>query len=126
MGKPGITQSEIVIMNIIWEKKEASLRMIMDAVCDKTGWSKHTIISFLKRMEQKNLIKIVSTSPVKKYTSLIDKETTLRKKTKSIINNVYNGSIGLLVSNLVSANDMTDKEIAELITILESNKAKNE
>ena len=126
MKKSDITQSEIVIMNVIWEQKESNLRMIMDAVCDKTGWTKHTIISFLKRMEQKELISVVSTSPVKVYAPLIDKQSTLQKTTKGIINNVYNGNLGLLVSNMVSSNDLSDEEISQLIDILESKKEKNE
>lgn len=123
MKKNDITQSEIVIMNVIWEKQQASLRMIMDAVCEKTGWTKHTIISFLKRMEQKELISVVATSPVKVYAPLIDKQSTLQKTTKGIINNVYNGNLGLLVSNMISSTDLSDEEIAELIEILESKKA---
>jgi len=123
MKKSDITQSEIVIMNVIWEHKEASLRMIMDAVCTKTGWTKHTIISFLKRMEQKELVNVVSASPVKLYAPLIDKEVTLQKTTKGIISNVYNNNLGLLVSNMVSTNDLSDEEISELIEILESKKA---
>lgn len=122
MKNSGITQSEIVIMNIIWEHKEASLRMIMDAICQKTGWTKHTIISFLKRMEQKKLISVVSTTPVKIYAPLIEKKCTLQKTTKSIISNVYNNNLQLLISNMVSTNDLSDKEISELIKILESGK----
>ena len=123
MKKSDITQSEIVIMNVIWERKEATLRMIMDTVCDKTGWTKHTIISFLKRMEQKEFVNVVSTSPVKMYSPLIDKESTIKKTTKGIISNVYNNNLGLLVSNMVSTNDLSDAEISELIGILESKKA---
>lgn len=122
MRKSNITQSEIVIMNVIWKNKEASLRMIMDAVCPKTGWTKHTIISFLKRMEQKELLSVVSQTPVKIYAPLIDKQSTLRKTTKGIISNVYNNNLGLLVSTMVSANDLSDDEIGELINILESKK----
>lgn len=122
MKKKEITQSEIVIMNAIWEYKEASLRMIMDAVCQKTGWTKHTIISFLKRMEQKELINVISTSPIKVYAPLIDKKATLQRTTKGIISNVYDGNLGLLISNMVSANDLSDEEITELIKILESKK----
>ena len=122
MKKNDVTQSEIVIMNVIWERNEANLRMIMDEVCEKTGWTKHTIISFLKRMEQKELISVVSTSPVKVYAPLIDREPTLQRTTKGIISNVYNGNLGLLVSNMVSSNDLSDEEISELIEILESKK----
>ena len=124
MSKNDITQSEIVIMNVIWEKKEATLRMIMDEVCEKTGWSKHTIISFLKRMEQKELISVVTDTPVKLYAPLIEKKPTLQETTKGIISNVFDGNLGLLVSNMVSTNDLSDEEISELIEILESKKAK--
>ncbi|MEX1376191.1 MAG: BlaI/MecI/CopY family transcriptional regulator [Eubacteriales bacterium] len=123
MKKNEITQSEIVIMNVIWEAKEATLRMIMDAVCEKTGWTKHTIISFLKRMEQKELISVVSETPVKVYSPLIERKPTLQETTKGIIQNVYNGNLGLLVSNMVSSSDLSDEEIGELIQLLESKKA---
>lgn len=124
MRSSDITQSEIVIMNVIWENKKATLRTIMDAVCEKTAWSKHTIISFLKRMEKKNLIEVVSTQPVRVYSPLIEKDSTLKGKTTSIINQIYNGDLSLLVSNMVSTKDMSDKEIEELISILESKKVK--
>lgn len=122
MRSSDITQSEIVIMNVIWENKQATLRTIRDAVCEKTSWSKHTIISFLKRMEKKNLIEVVSTQPVRVYSPLIEKESTLKGKTTNIINQIYNGDLSLLVSNMVSTKDMSDEEIEELISILESKK----
>lgn len=87
MKKADITQNEIVILNVIWNNKTATLRMIMDSICEKTTWSKHTIISFLKRMEQKNLIEIIETSPVKRYKALIPKSKTILKETRSFVKN---------------------------------------
>jgi len=89
MKKSDITQNEIVILNVIWERETATLRMIMDEICEKTLWSKHAIISFLKRMEQKGMIEVVSTSPVKQYVAWVPKDATLRKETNSFLKNIY-------------------------------------
>lgn len=120
MKKSDITQNEIVILNVIWERETATLRMIMDEICEKTLWSKHAIISFLKRMEHKGMIKVVSTSPVKQYAALVPKEATVKRETNSFLKNIYDGNLGLMVSNMVSTGEMSDDEIQELIDILES------
>ena len=51
-----ITESESIIMELLWENGQMSVMQIVQALEHSRGWSKHTIISFLKRMEAKGTV----------------------------------------------------------------------
>ena len=47
-----ITESEELIINLLWEKGSLSVMQIVQELEKEKNWSKQSIISFLKRMEQ--------------------------------------------------------------------------
>ena len=46
-----ITEAEQKILNLLWEEGSLSTMQITERLEGETGWSKHAVISFLKRME---------------------------------------------------------------------------
>ena len=61
-----VTDSEWKIMDQLWKNGEMTMTQITRALEEETGWSKHTVISLLKRMCQKGSAEIVpETSPMR-------------------------------------------------------------
>ncbi len=112
-----LTDSEWKIMLALWEDAPRTLRQLIDAVYTDTGWSKHTVISFLKRMEQKGSVRVDEAGPTKLYYPAIDKETVVTEETNWMIDKLYGGNSQLLVSNMVDK--LEDEDIEEMIAILQ-------
>lgn len=112
-----LTDVEWRLMQSLWKLGSPSLSEIVADVKD-VGWTKHAVISFLKRMEAKGAVKIEGERP-KKYSALLEKSATLRKETHSILNRIYGGDLMLMVTNAVDSTELSDEEVSELISILQ-------
>ena len=115
-----LTDSEWKIIEVLWEGSPKTLRQIIDAVYPNTGWSKHTVISFLKRMQQKGSIRAEDTSPARLYYAAVDRDSVVGEETDYMLDKLYGGSSKLLVSNMVDK--LGREDIDELIAILQNAK----
>ena len=118
----GLTDNEWILMQIIWDHQPCTLRKICDEARKKQVWTRHAVISFLKRMEAKGFISIEDAQPVKLYSSLVDRDSTVSREIDNVVERVCNGSPMLLVSNLVRQKVLSSDELQELINILNREK----
>lgn len=119
-----LTDSEWKIMKQLWKGSPKTLREIINAVHPDTQWTKHTVISFLKRMEQKGSIIVEDVHPAKRYYAAIDEQSVIKQETDYMLKKLYGGSSKLLVSNM--ADTLKAQDIDELIAILQKAKEDNE
>lgn len=96
---------------------------ICDADCTGIGsrenWSKQSIISFLKRMEQKGTVTYVVQGRTKFYSAVTKKEDLVRKETKGILNRFFDGKWGVMVSYMAKETEITGEDIQKLRQLLE-------
>lgn len=116
--KVKLTDTEWKIMMLLWEGSPLTVRYMEDALKDETGWTRHTIISFLKRMIEKGYIHMEEGSPARLYYPLLDKNETVLQETRSFAEKIFNGKVGLLVSSLAESEDITEDEINSMIKSL--------
>ncbi len=116
-NKIQLSGTEWRLMQVLWANGPCTFKTICDGV-GESGWTKHSIISFLKRMEAKNAIRIEDAKPVKLYHPLLDKDDTLYRETSSLLDRVYNGDLLLMVSNAVKQQALSEEEIDELVALL--------
>lgn len=106
-------------MMLLWDKSPLTCRQIEDALKDETGWSRHTIISFLKRMMKKNCVRMEESTPARLYYPLLNKNETILKATRSFAKKIFDGKMGLLVSSLADSEDITKDEINSMLKSLQ-------
>ncbi len=114
-----ITESEEVIMNLLWDNGKMSVMQIMRNLQDKKGWSKQSIISFLRRMEQKGTVAYVMQGRTKYYFAVIQRNDVVRKETRGILNRFFGGKLGAMVSYMASESELTKEDIQELRDFLQ-------
>lgn len=119
MQKISLADSEWKLMQVLWEKGCCTFREICDAACEEYGWTKHAVISYLKRMAQKSAIAIQEGTP-KTYRPLLDREQAIRQETRSLLRRVYNGDALLMVQSAVEQQTLSDEERQELIALLQA------
>jgi BlaI family penicillinase repressor len=120
--KVSLTDSEWQIMQLLWKNAPLTITQIEKELKDKTGWSKHSIISFLKRMLTKGVITVEETGKAIQFYPAAEQEETYIEETKSFLSKLYGGSIGLMMSSMVDRAELNEEEIEELIDILNKSK----
>ncbi len=114
-----LSDGEWKLMKALWENAPASLSTLVTALDEETGWTKSTIFVMLRRLIAKEAVILDKSEKIQVYIPIVKEEDCAVRATKSLINRVYNGSIGLMVSSLAGQKELSADEINELRQILD-------
>lgn len=118
MNKVNLSESEWKIMTKLWESGRLTIMQLTAELKAETGWTKNTVITFLKRMEEKGAVAYDQGERAKLYYPLIERGEAETVETKSFLNRVYNGSLGLMMNALIENKALSKEDISELYDIL--------
>lgn len=114
-----ISDAEWVFLDLLWTHGELTITQMEKLLKDERDWSKHAIISFLKKMEAKGLIGYRVEGKAKVFFTQLEREETRRKETAGFLDKVFQGKPGLMISSLVEEEHLESEEIDELLELLE-------
>lgn len=117
--KTELSDGEWVLMNQLWTEAPRTITQLTAALKEDAGWSKHTIISMLSRLEAKGAVRPEQGERAKQYHPALERKDAARTETENFLGKVYSGSLGLMMSALVEIRGLTEADIAELSAILE-------
>ena len=112
-----VTHSEWPIMELLWESPRTLMELVSE-LSHQTGWSKSTVTTMVRRMDDKGLITFHTESRTKIFRPAVSREDVAARETDSLLRRAYRGSVGLLVSAMAQRNDLTKEDISELYAIL--------
>ena len=113
-----LTNSEWYVLDCLWEHSPLTVMELVERLSQKVGWAKSTTITTLRRMEEKGLVHCEVTGRTCHYRPSVERRQAVRRETRSFLNKVYRGSVGLMVSAMAQDKALTRKEIDELYEIL--------
>ena len=112
-----LSASEWKVMEVLWQKPHTLMELV--AVLETTaGWSKSTVATMVRRMEEKAIISHTEQGRTKIFCPVLSREEVTSRETKSLLRRAYNGSIGMLVNAMAQSHDLTKSDIDELYAIL--------
>ncbi len=112
-----VTGAEWKIMNILWEKP-STIMQITSALAEETGWSKNTVITLLKRMQEKNTVYYEEGKKAKLYYPNITREEAELQESQEFLNKVFNGKVALMIDTMVKRNSISETDIEAICEIL--------
>ena len=114
-----LSNGEWTLMNALWERQPATVAQLVHALAPETGWSKHTVMTMLSRLEQKGAVSCTQGERAREYSALLARDKAAARETDSFLAKVYGGSLGLMMSAMVEGRALTQEDIDELTVILE-------
>ena len=118
MDNIDLTNSEWYVLDCLWERSPQTVMELVAALGDRLGWAKSTTITTLRRMEDKGLLLCQIQGRAKHYSPAVSRDRAVRRETRSFLDKVYRGSVGLMVSALAENKALSKAEIDELYEIL--------
>ena len=113
-----LTNSEWYVMDCLWERAPRTVMELVAALGERLGWAKSTTITTLRRMEDKGLVRCEVEGRTRHYFPAVEREGAVLRETRSFLDKVYGGSVGLMVSAMAQDKALTKAEIRELYDIL--------
>lgn len=108
--------SELKIMDIVWDKASVSAKEITLIAAETIGWNKNTTYTIIKKLIEKNAIE--RTEPNFICTPLVKKEDVRKAETQSLIDKLYNGSKKAFFAAFIE-DDISDDELEVLKKLIE-------
>ena len=118
MDNINLTNSEWYVLDCLWERSPMTVMELVAALGGRPGWAKSTTITTLRRMEDKGLVHCDLEGRTKHYTPMVSRDRAARRETRSFLDKVYRGSVGLMMSALAEDRALSKAEIDELYEIL--------
>ena len=116
--KVSLSNMEWKLMNRLWSGAPMTLMQLTRAVEADTGWTKHTVITMLTRLEGKQAVRWEQVGRTRHYSPVVSREEARREETAGFLERVYGGRLGLMVNALVEDHALTKEDIDELTAIL--------
>ena len=109
--------SELKVMNLLWEKGDLTAKELSDYLLEEVGWNINTTYTIIKKCIKKHAIE--RTEPNFLCHALITKHEVQELETNALIEKLFNGSSNLLFANLLKNKKLSDQQMKKLYEIIE-------
>lgn len=125
MEQTKLNASEWSVMTCLWEHSPRTVMQLVDDLKEQVGWAKSTTITVLRRMEEKGLLCCEIVGRGKSYSPAVEREQAVMAETRSFLDRVYQGSVGLMMSYMSERQELSREDIAQLRAILDAAEEEN-
>ena len=119
MERMKLTSSEWNVLNRLWEESPRTVMQLSGELERTVGWARSTTITTLHRMEAKGLVRCEQVGRGKAYVPLVDRRQAEVAETRSFLDRVYQGSVGMMMSAMAQRRELSSEEITALSAILD-------
>jgi predicted transcriptional regulator len=113
------TESELEILQMLWEKSPGTVREINDVLNKKREVGYTTTLKLMQIMHEKGLLKREREGKTHRYEPAIPRETTQKALLARFVDNAFGGSTSNLVMQALGNQRTSPKEIEEIRAYLD-------
>lgn len=117
MKEQKLTDTEIVLMEILWKKERVFMKDILEEYSDPKP-AATTIATLLKRMQNKDLVGYKTFGNSREYFPKVRKEDYFQEEMSSMIDRFFNNSVSQFASFFTSNAKLSQKQLKELRDII--------
>ena len=118
MNEQKLTETEIILMEILWKKEKVFMKDILEDYADPKPAST-TLATLLKRMQNKDLVGYKLYGNSREYFPKVKKEDYFKNEMTSMIDRFFNSSVSQFASFFTSNSKLSQKQLKELRDIID-------
>ena len=115
------TDGELEILRVLWDRGPATLSEICDTLRRERDVATTTVATMLRVMIDKRLVRRKRAGRGHQWSAAVSHAAAARSMVGKLLDGVFDGSAQRLVAHLVEGGKLSDKELAELRTLIDSN-----
>jgi BlaI family penicillinase repressor len=114
-----VTDTELAMLQVLWERGEATRRQVADALYPGGGDSHYaTVQKLLERLEKKAFVRHERREGILVFTASVDRDEFIRRRLQGLAGKLCGGAVAPLVMNLVRSQPLSAAEVEELYAFL--------
>ena len=114
-----VTDTELAILQVLWDRGEATRRQVTDALYPGGGESHYaTVQNLLGRLERKGFARRDRGDGTLSFAATVDRDELIRRRLQGVADKLCGGAVAPLVMNLVRSRPLSAAEVEELSAFL--------
>ncbi len=114
------TESELEILRILWERKEATVRDVHEELSKTKDAGYTTTLKLMQIMHEKGIVKRDETNKTHKYIPLLSREKTQKQFMVKMIDTLFQGSSTELVMQALGNHKTSKEELEEIQKLIDN------
>jgi len=123
-ASPHPTDVELEILRVLWERESATLGEICTALRRERQVATTTVATMLGVMLDKGLVRRKKAARGYQWTAAVTHAAAAKSMVGKLIDGVFDGSASRLVAHLVEGGKLSERELAELRTLVDSSSSR--
>lgn len=116
---PTLTEAELRLMNILWEKGRATVGEVARALPRRLALAYNTVLTTLRILEQKGYIRHEKQGRAFVYQPVLNRGQARRRAIRYLVSRFFNDSPELLVLNILEHQKLDSGELKRLKKMIE-------
>jgi BlaI family penicillinase repressor len=105
---------ELQIMNVVWDKGQATVHDVKDAISRGRKPAYSTILTMMRKLEAKGYLEHDVDDRTYVYRATISRQTVRQGVLGDLLDRLFEGSPLLLVNSLVEQKSISEEELSEI------------
>jgi predicted transcriptional regulator len=116
-----LTELQLAVMRVLWERAEASVVEIWEALRPERGLAQTTVATLLSRLEKRGVVAHRREARQFVYRATVTEPQVRRVMVRELTARLFDGDVAALVSHLLTAREMSAGDLARVKALIESN-----
>ena len=121
-----LTDLQFAIMRVLWDRREATVSDIHEALLPDRGLAPTTVATLLSRLEKRGIVKHRSASRQYVYYPTVSEGEVRRSMVSDLAERLFDGDVAELVSHLLSEREMSAGDLEKVKELIASHEARLE
>jgi predicted transcriptional regulator len=121
-----LTELQLEIMNILWERGDASVGDVRAALRPRRDLAHNTVSTLLSRLEKKGIVRHRVEGRHNVYSPAVDAarvQRTVMRNLSEMLDRLFAGDLTHAVSHLLAKSDIDEEELARVKELIERKEA---
>jgi BlaI family transcriptional regulator, penicillinase repressor len=115
-----VTETELAILQLLWEQGAATIRQLTDALYPGGGTSHYaTVQKLLERLEAKGCVRRQRSGTAHTFAAAVDRDELIGRRLQAMAEQLCGGSLTPLLTHLVRARKLSARDRQKLRTLID-------
>ena len=116
---PTLTQAELRLMDVLWQKGSATVQQVLDALPKKPPLAYNSVLTTIRILEKKGYVQHVKDGRAHVYMPLVGRKEASRFEIRHLVNRFFRNSHEQLVLNILEDGSLDEAELQRLRELLQ-------
>ena len=114
-----LTEAELRLMDVLWQKKSATVQQVLDALPKKPALAYNSVLTTVRILEAKGYLRHEKDGRAHVYSPLVGRKEATRQEVRRLVSRFFGNSHEQLVLNVIEYEELDAKELRRLRQLLE-------